>query len=299
MRVGDIVAAVGNPFGLEGTATLGIVSAVMRTEIGHGLFEDYLQTDAQINPGNSGGALVNVRGELIGINTVAGQGRGLGIGFAVPFKMAKVIMDELVAAGRMRRGSTGLIVADLPMELASPPEGGATRGAIVRKVLPKSPATAAGIEPGAIVVSAGNMPVRSAAEFVTRTVTVPLGSSIPIVVFAKGQGRLVSLMSTDIVLDPEEITLPPQMGTLAGAVVGEILLGNRLYGDLLGTQVLRVPADSPAYWLGLEQGDVIVGIDDRSVRSPEELAYRVVQAGSEFRVAIVRDGVPGLMRAKH
>ena len=107
VRVGDIVAAVGNPFGLEGTATLGIVSAVMRTEIGHGLFEDYLQIDAQIDPGNSGGALVNSRGESIGINTVGGERRSLGIGFAVPFNMARVIMDELIAAGRMRRGSTG------------------------------------------------------------------------------------------------------------------------------------------------------------------------------------------------
>ena len=138
MRVGDIVAAVGNPLGLEGTATLGIVSAVMRTEIGHGLFEDYLQIDAQINPGNSGGALVNVKGELIGINTVRAEGQALGIGFAVPFNMAKVIMDELITAGRMRRGSTGLIVADLPMELASPRDGGVTRGAIVRKILPRS-----------------------------------------------------------------------------------------------------------------------------------------------------------------
>jgi serine protease DegQ len=239
VRVGDIVAAVGNPFGLEGTATLGIVSAVMRSEIGHGLFEDYLQIDAQIHPGNSGGALVNVRGELIGINTVGGERRSLGIGFAVPLNMARVIMAELITAGRMRRGSTGLIVADLPMEMASPREGGVTRGAIVRKVLPKSPAAAAGIEPGSVVVSAGNRPVRSAAEFVTRTATVPVGSSIPIVLFAKGQGQSVSLISADTVIDPEEIALPAEIGSLAGAVVGEILLGNRLYGDVLGAEVLR------------------------------------------------------------
>ncbi len=298
VRVGDVVAAVGNPFGLEGTATLGIVSAVMRTEIGHGLFEDYLQTDAQIHPGNSGGALVNVRGELIGINTVGGEQRSLGIGFAVPFNMAKVIMDEVITAGRMRRGSTGLIVADLPMELASPREGGVTRGAIVRKVIAKSPAAAAGIEPGDIVVSAGNRPVRTAVEFVTRTATVPLGTSIPVLLFAKGKGRLVSLMSADIVIDPEEITLPPEMGSLAGAVVGEILLGNRLYGDVLGAEVLRVEDGSPAYWIGLEPGDVIVGIDNAKVRSPAELAYRVARAGMDFRIAIVRKDIPGLIRAK-
>jgi S1-C subfamily serine protease len=198
----------------------------------------------------------------------------------------------------MRRGSTGLIVADLPMELASPREGGVTRGAIVRKVIAKSPAAAAGIERGDIVVSAGNGPVRTAAEFVTRTASVPLGTSIPVLLFAKNKGRLVSLMSADIVIDPEEVTLPPEMGSLAGAVVGEILLGNRLYGDVLGAEVLRVAAGSPAYWIGLEPGDVIIGIDNARVRSPEELAFRVGRAGMEFRVAIVRDGVPGLIRAK-
>ena len=297
VRVGDIVAAVGNPFGLEGTATTGIVSAVMRTEIGHGQFEDYLQIDAPINPGNSGGALVNVGGELIGINTVIG-GRGVGIGFAVPSNMVKVTMDELIAAGRVRRGSTGLVVEDLPMAMASPREGGVTRGAIVRKVISKSPAAAAGIEPGDIVVSAGNKPVRNAAEFVTRTVGVPLGTSIPVVLFSKGEGRHVSLMSADLVIEPQEFTLGPEGGSLSGALVGDIVLGNRLYGNLLGVQVLRFQPDSPAYWLGLEPDDVIVGIDDARARSVAELKYRISRAANEFRVAIVRNGVPGLLQAK-
>lgn len=300
MRVGDIVAAIGNPFGLEGTATLGIISAAMRSEVGHGVFEDYLQIDAPINPGNSGGALVNVRGELIGINTVSGGGRGrsVGIGFAVPINMAKVIMDELIAAGRVRRGSIGLIVDDLPMAMASPPGGGVVRGAIVRKVLPRSPAAAAGIEPGAIVVGAGGRPVRNAAEFATRTATVPLGAAIAVTALVRGQERSVSLVSADIVVEPQATKLAPDTGALAGALVGEILLGNRLYGDVAGAQVLRVPAGTPAYWTGLEPGDVIVSVDDNPVRSPEHLIYRINHAGSEFRVAIVRDGLSGIIRAK-
>jgi serine protease DegQ len=297
VRVGDIVAAVGNPFGLEGTATQGIVSAVMRSEIGHGQFEDYLQTDAPINPGNSGGALVNVRAELIGINTVISE-RGFGIGFAVPSNMVKATMDELISAGRVRRGSTGLIVEDLPMKMASPPDGSVTRGAIVRKVIPNSPAAAAGIEPGDIVVSAGNKPVRNAAEFVTRAVGVPLGTSVPMILFSKGAGRAVTLMSADIVVEPKEITLGPDEGNLAGAVLGEILPGNRLYGNLLGIQILRTRADSPAYWADLEPGDVIVGIDDARARSVEELKYRIQRAGDEFRVAIVRNGLPAVIQAK-
>ena len=109
------------------------------------------------------------------------------------------------------------------MEMASPREGGITRGAIVRRIISKSPAAAAGIEPGDIVVSAGNEPVRNAAEFATRTVTVPLGTSIPMIFFSKGQGRAVSLMSADIVIEPKEIALGPDEGSLAGAVLGEIL----------------------------------------------------------------------------
>jgi S1-C subfamily serine protease len=269
----------------------------MRSEIGHSQFEDYLQIDAPINPGNSGGALVNARAELIGINTVISE-RGFGIGFAVPSNMVRTTMDALIAAGRVRRGSTGLVVEDLPMKMASPPKGGVTRGAIVRKVIPKSPAATAGIQPGDIVVSAGTGPVRNAAEFVTRTVGVPLGTSIPMILFSKGAGRAVSIMSADIVLEPKEITLGPGEGSLAGAVLGEILPGNRLYGDLLGTQVLRTRADSPAYWVGLDQGDVIVGVDDARARTVDELKYRISRAGSEFRLAIIRNGVPGLIRAK-
>jgi S1-C subfamily serine protease len=300
MRVGDIVAAVGNPFGLEGTATLGIISAVMRSEVGHGAFEDFLQIDAPINPGNSGGALVNVRGELIGINTVSGGGRGrsVGIGFAVPINMAKVIMDELIASGRMRRGSIGLIVDDLPMALASPRDGSVVRGAVIRKVVASSPAAAAGVEPGAIVVSAGDRPVRNAAEFVTRTATVPLGSPISLTLLVGGQERSVSLVSADIVIAPQETALSAEAGSLAGSIVGDILLGNRLYGDVTGAQVLRVAARSPAYWIGLEPVDVITAIDDNPVRSAEQLVYRLGHAGSDIRVAILRNGVPGLIRAK-
>jgi S1-C subfamily serine protease len=301
MRVGDLVVAVGNPFGLEGTATLGIVSALMRTEIGHGLFEDYMQIDALINPGNSGGALVNSVGELIGMNSVAGGSKSqtFGIGFAVPINMAKVIVDELVAAGRMRRGSTGLVVDDLPAEFASPQEGVALRGAIVQKVVPKSPAAAVGIEAGDIVVSANNKPVRSAGEFITRTVTVPLGSTIPLILFAKGHGRLVSVTLEDMVVDPDETVLKPEMGSLAGAVVGDIVIGNRLFGDVQGAQILRLAPDSPAYKIGLEPDDVIVNIDEAKVRSAEELVYRVSRANKEFQIAIVRDGVPGLVRGTH
>ena len=300
-RVGDIVLAVGNPFGLEGTATMGIISAVMRTEVGHGAFEDYLQIDASINPGNSGGPLVNIDGELIGINTVGGQdpGRSSGIGFSIPINLALTVMTELIANGRIRRGSPGMMVEDLPPELAQQNDGSVIRGAIVTKVFPNSSALQAGINPGDIVVSAANKPVRSAAEFITRTVTVPLGHSIPFIVFANGQGRQLTLKSTDMVFEPEAHKMPLHAGSLAGAVVGDILLGNPLFGDVRGAQVSSLPPDSPAFAMGLQADDVIVGIDSSTVRSVEDLGRFVSRASTQYRVMIVRNGVAGWLRARH
>jgi len=298
MQVGDVVAAVGNPFGLEGTATLGIVSALMRTTVGHGTFEDYIQIDAPINPGNSGGALANTQGELIGINTVTGGGPGtnLGIGFAIPINMAMVIKDELINAGRMRRGSPGLIVEDLPEEMASPKEGGVIRGALVTKVLPNSSGAAAGVKPGDIVVSVANKPVRSAAEYTTRTETVPLGTSLPFILFSEGKGKVVKLEATDIVLEPDGRAIPDSAGSIAGAVVGEILLGNPLYGDVRGAQVLNVPEGTPASSAGLLADDVIIGLDSADVRSVDNLFQRFDRAGAQYRIKILRNGVPGWVR---
>lgn len=298
VRVGDICAAVGNPFGLEGTATLGIVSAVMRTELGHGTFEDYLQIDAQINPGNSGGALVNAKGELIGINTAqgGGQGQNTGIGFAIPVNMALTIMKELMVAGRVRRGSPGLIIEDLSSQLTTPEGGGVNRGAVVTKVLPGSPGAKAGIKPGDIVVSANNKPVRTASEYITRVSIAALGSKIPMILFSKGEGKVVNLKMADIVLEPEEHTVPADTGSMAGAIVGEIMLGNPLYGNLRGVEVLKVPKATPAYSAGVEPGDIIIGINNAKVRSVSALKRRLAQAGMAYRVKIVRKGVTGWMR---
>ncbi|MGE3919135.1 MAG: trypsin-like peptidase domain-containing protein, partial [Hyphomicrobiaceae bacterium] len=137
VRVGDVVLAIGNPFGLEGTATMGIVSASMRTNIGHEAFEDFFQIDAVINPGNSGGALVNTRGELVGINTAtAGTAGNVGIGFAIPINMARTVKDEIVRHGRMQRGALGLIAEDLTYERAATLMSGTNRGALVTAVVP-------------------------------------------------------------------------------------------------------------------------------------------------------------------
>jgi S1-C subfamily serine protease len=291
IRVGDVVAAIGNPFGLEGTATLGIVSATMRTEIGHEAFEDFLQIDAVINPGNSGGALVNVRGELIGINTAtAGASGNVGIGFAIPINMARVIKAELIAHGRMRRGAPGLIVEDLTYERAAALMSGTNRGAIVSAVVPGSPAAIAGIEPGTIVTEIAGKLVRGAAEFNTRVVTVPLGTKLPIVLRVGGMDRRLVLETAAVALPAAEITLPAELG---GLVVRDIALGNPLYGDQRGAEVARIEADGPAARTGLRAGDVVVGVEQHTVRGIAQLLRRAEQAGAVYRLRIVRDGKPG------
>ena len=297
VRVGDVVAAVGNPFGLEGTATLGIVSASMRNEIGHEAFEDFLQIDAVINPGNSGGALVNVRGELIGINTAtAGTVGNVGIGFAIPINMARQIKAELIRTGHMKRGSPGLMVEDLSYERAAELMSGTNRGAIITGVVAGSPAAAAGIKPGAIVTEVSGKPVRGAAEFNTRVVTVPLGTILPVVVREAGKDRRYELATAELKLATPEYTMPADLGGIAGLVVADIALGNPHYGDLRGSQVVRVPPGSAAAVTGLQAGDVIVKLDDNNVRRSEHLYRYADRAGMSYRLHVVRDGVPGWLR---
>ena len=298
VRVGDVVLAVGNPFGLEGTATLGIVSALMRTEVGHEAFEDFMQIDAPINPGNSGGALVNVRGELIGINT-AGPGDGgkaSGIGFAIPINMARTIKAELVAHGRMRRGSPGLVVEDLTFELMGSLKTKVSRGAHITEILPGSSAAKAGIQAGGIVTSIAGKPVRGRSEFITRVATVPAGTTLAVVVNEGGQDKTYSLVASEIGLPPDRTTLAAELGGIAGAVVGDIRIGNPLFGSLRGAQVLSVPEKSAAYATGLEPGDVIVAVDGGVVRAPDDLERLVDRAGMQYRVKIMRDGIPAWVR---
>ena len=297
VRVGDVVLAIGNPFGLEGTATMGIVSASMRSEIGHEAFEDFLQIDAVINPGNSGGALVNTRGELIGINTAtAGSAGNVGIGFAIPINMARIIKGEIIRHGHMRRGSLGLVVEDLSYEDATELMSGTNRGAIVRKIVARSPAAEAGVPVGAIVTEVAGKPVRSAAELKTRVVTVPLGSELSVVVRTNGRDQTYKLRTADVVETGPEHVLTAAEGGLEGLTVADIAPGNALFGDVRGSQVIRVAAGSRAAALGLVPGDVIVGIDDGDIRHTEHLYRYAARTGMSYRLRIQRKGVDGWIR---
>ncbi len=290
VRVGDVVLAIGNPFGLEGTATLGIVSATRRSEIGHEAFEDFFQIDAVINPGNSGGALVNTSGELIAINTAtAGRAGNVGIGFAIPINMAKTVKFQLIEHGHMRRGSLGIIAEDLTVERAAELMSGTNRGAMVTSVVPGSPAALAGIEPGSIVTEVNGKPVRSSTELKTRTVTVPLGAVLTLVVRKDGVDRKVSLLTADIQEPTEKVAVPAGFAGLGGLVVSDIAPGNPLFGSIRGAQVIDVAKASEAARLGLQPGDVITAVDEHRVTHTEHLMRHADRTGMAYRLIVRRN----------
>ncbi|MEM9604641.1 MAG: trypsin-like peptidase domain-containing protein [Pseudomonadota bacterium] len=187
LRVGDFVVAIGNPFGLGQTVTSGIVSALGRSGLGIEELEDFIQTDASINPGNSGGALVNLRGELVGINTAiidpsGGRGGNVGIGFAIPSNQARRILQDLIDHGAVQRGGIGVSVQDLRPNLADALNVSARRGAVLARVRRGSPAEAAGLKPGDVIIEAAGRRIRDADQLISVIGLGTVGDELPLTV---------------------------------------------------------------------------------------------------------------------
>ncbi len=195
LQVGDFVIAIGNPFGLGQTVTSGIVSALGRTGLGIEGYEDFIQTDASINPGNSGGALVNLRGELIGINTaiVGPSGGNIGIGFAIPVNMARRVMEQIVAYGAVRRGELGVVVQDLTPELAEGFRLDVAEGAVVTRVAPGSAADRAGLKRGDVIVALNGKAVRGASNLRTEIGLLRVGDKVRLTIVRAGRERDVQV----------------------------------------------------------------------------------------------------------
>ncbi len=196
LRVGQYVLAVGNPFGLDQTVTMGIVSAVGRANVGIADYEDFIQTDAAINPGNSGGALVNTRGELIGINTAifSESGGYMGIGFAVPSSMARAVMESLLKTGKVVRGWLGVTVQELTPKLAKQFGLPEPRGVLVADVVPKGPADQAGLKRGDIVLAVDGKPINDVGHLRNVVAGTPVGNVMKIKVQRDGQERELAVM---------------------------------------------------------------------------------------------------------
>ncbi len=272
LRVGDFVVAIGNPFGLGQTVTSGIVSALGRSGLGIEGYEDFIQTDASINPGNSGGALVNLRGELVGINTaiLAPSGGNVGIGFAIPANMVRELVAQLVEHGEVRRGQLGITLQDLTPQLADAfgiANGG---GAVVSQVRDGSPAERAGLRPGDVIVAVNGRPLRSAAQLRNIVGLHRIGEAIRLEIVRDGTPRELRLEVAEpdrVALDGE--TIDPR---LAGARFADLEPGHALHGRVSGVLVSALERGSPAWSSGLREGDIVLSLNRRPVASVTELA---------------------------
>ncbi len=288
MNVGDFVVAIGNPFGIGQTVTSGIVSALGRTGLGIEGYEDFIQTDASINPGNSGGALVNLAGELIGINTaiIGPSGSSAGIGFAVPSNMVRTVMEQIIRYGEVRRGRVGVVTQDLTHELAQSLAAGSSDGAVVVKVEPGSPAQKAGLKPRDIVTGVNGKPVRGSADLRNRMGLIPVGEEVQLRVQRGGRPlelrlRIAELYTATAI--PGEAV--PQ---LAGVRVSNIEQGMPVYGMVEGAIVTRIEPKSPGAKTGLRPGDVLYGVNRKRVRSVAELLAALRRAERPLRIFLLR-----------
>lgn len=268
LNVGDFVVAIGNPFGLGQTVTSGIVSALGRSGLDIEGYEDFIQTDASINPGNSGGALVNLRGELIGVNTaiIGPSGANVGIGFAVPSVMVNAVMDQIIRFGEVRRGRLGASSEDITHDLAKSLGLGSTEGAIISAVELNTPAEKAGIKPRDIVIGVNGRSVRNAADLRNKIGMMPIGETIDLRLVRDAKPLTIKVKIADPIDVPgfEAETVPQ----LAGAVVSKLKAGSPRGRE--GVLVTKVITDSPAWLHGIRPDDIILGVNRRKVRSVEE-----------------------------
>ena len=289
LEVGDFVIAIGNPFGLGQTVTSGIVSALGRSGINVEGYEDFIQTDASINPGNSGGALVNLHGELVGINTaiIGPAGGNVGIGFAVPVNIATAVMQQLAAHGEMQRGKIGVIIQDLTPDLAEALELDIERGALVSRVQERSPAEAAGLQAGDVIVAVGGTKVESSRELRNFIGLVRVGEEIEIdVLREQSRVRLSVRVGGEASGEPlGAVDAPP---ALQGAMLRDLEQGDSAYGRIEGVLAAEVEPGSPAARNGIRPGDIIVAVNRRRVRNAEELESAFDQAGQVLALNIVR-----------
>jgi len=263
LRVGDFAVAIGSPFGLGQTVTSGIVSALGRSGLNAGNYEDFIQTDAAINSGNSGGALVNLRGELIGINTaiIGPNGGNVGIGFAIPANMVQNLVDQIIEFGEVRRGVLGIRGRSVTSVIAEEMELDTNQGAFIESVDEKSAADLAGIEPGDVITSINGKKIKSFEELRGKIGSIGAGSKVKLGV-VKNSGKKKTYT----------VTLQKADGSsVAPASIHRMLEGAALENDDNGVLVKEVANNSPAESAGLTEGDVIFGVNKKRVKNIADL----------------------------
>lgn len=269
LRVGDFVVAIGNPFGLGHTVTSGIVSALGRSGLNIEEYENFIQTDASINPGNSGGALVNLKGELIGINTaIIGRSGNVGIGFAIPVNMVKGLVNQLVEYGEVKRGQLGVYIQDLTADLAEALDLGDRTGALVTEVIPGTAADAAGLQSGDLITEVNGKQIKGAASLRNTVGLLRVGSKLDIRYVRDGKEKSlttkIKASDSTSVAEVEEVPVQDATDKLQGATL-------RSLGNGEGVLVVDVDPDSPAGESGLLPDDIITKVNQEPVETPEDV----------------------------
>lgn len=301
VRVGDVCLAVGNPLGLGETVTAGIISAKGRsTGLSDGSFEDFLQTDAAINQGNSGGALINARGELIGINSqiVSPSGGNIGIGFAIPSNMARNVMEQLRTGGKVRRGRLGVGIQEITSDLAKSLGLADVRGVLVNSVEPDGPAEHAGIRAGDIITAVNGARVNDANALRNQIAGTSPGSDVALTILRDGREEQVHARLSE--LPPDKQTAPSstgsgngreQLGLTIEPLTAEAARRLGLRSGTTGVVVTDVDPSGPAAEAGIQPDDVILQVNHQPVRSAGELRAALRRSGTRPALLLVsREG---------
>jgi len=286
LEVGDFVVAIGNPFGLQHTVTAGIVSALGRSGINPEGYEDFIQTDASINPGNSGGALVNLRGELVGINAaiLSGSGGNIGIGFAIPVNMVKGVMEQLIKYGQVKRGILGVNIYSITPEIAKQFDLADLSGALVAGVTPGSAAERAGVKTGDVITSLNGSVMRGAGELRNAIGMLRVGDKVELGLLRDGKTLKVTAFVAERG-DTEAANAAEIHQGLDGAELADAPDGG-------GVLVRSVQDGSPAAQAGIKANDLIVGVGRTPVSTTK--AFRAAAKGANVLVLNVRRG-PALL----
>lgn len=290
LHVGDFVAAIGNPFGLKQTVTSGIISALGRSGLGIEGYEDFIQTDASINPGNSGGALINMNGEVIGINTAIFAPGGLGnigIGFAIPSNMVKGVMTQLIKYGEVRRGLLGIYVQPLTPELANAfGIEGHTQGALINQISLHSPASRSGLKVGDVIIAVNGTLVKSGAQVRNIIGMKRMGSKFKLAVLRKGKKYAFSIHTQN----PEAYVKETHTANpfLYGAALKNFEAELPIQGHIKGVRVIALDEASPSWQAGIRPGDVIISTNQQNVDTIEQLDKIARRSKEQLVVNLLR-----------
>jgi Do/DeqQ family serine protease len=291
LQVGDFVVAIGNPFGLTHTVTAGIVSALGRDGIEDGKYENFIQTDASINPGNSGGALIDLNGNLVGINTaiISGSSGGgnIGIGFAIPISMARTVMEQIIKYGKVERGILGVTIQNLTPEIAKGLKISQQSGVVVTQVQPGSGAEKAGIKLGDVITSIDGMPVDTNTMLHNAVGLMRAGSQVTLGLLRDGKPMTVK---ATISKDTDEGTADGESDQ-HGLAVADLDKSSPLFGQVQGVLITGVDPDSDAAQAGLRPGDVVVAVSQKPIKSVAEFRKAAKAAAKEGQLFLtVRRG---------